>query len=674
MKFKYLNTQLHFFLILVLMNLLVFSAFRLVFYFWFYVPSDQITASILYQAFYLGLKYDLQLSILINLPLLLLAWLPPLKISFKSLARYFWLIYLLLINAAIINIYILDFGHYDYLSKRIDVTIIRFLEDFAVSLDMVWESYPVIAILTGFIFALFCLFWVFNKAYFYVNCVKREKNSKKVNSIIYITTIIMLFLGVFGKFSTYPLRWSDAFFSTNSFVSALASNPIMYFANTLKNKNSGYDFKKSQAAYPIMAKYLDLPKAKDEFVVLNKKSFTREEKSFTPLTLNQANPNIVMVFLESFGYDKTGLSGNPLNPTPNFDALARQGILFDQFYTPQGGTARSVFTAITGIPDIEMVRTSTRNPLIVSQHTVINSFSDYKKFYFIGGSVSWGNIRGLLGNNIPNIKFYEEQDYESVRNDVWGIQDHDLFKEANDVLKQTKAPFFAIIQTSGNHRPYTIPDDNHGFKVQDKQLAEVEPYGFRSVADYNSFRYLDQSIGYYIDLLKKEDYSQNTLFFFFGDHGNERQVKHRRPAEEQLLLTDYHVPFLIYSPGLIKQPKVIHKVASEVDVLPTIASVAGINYINTSFGRDLFNPKFDHQRYAFTYQRNGVVGLIGDKYYFKMKTDGSQGALYDLDSLQPTSNIINKSVDFAAQMKQLAQAYYESIRYVRHNNSSNSEE
>ena len=53
----------------------------------------------------------------------------------------------------------------------------------------------------------------------------------------------------------------------------------------------------------------------------------------------------------------------------------------------------------------------------------MNYLKDYEKFYFIGGSLSWGNIRGVIGN-VDGIKTYEEQDYKnSPHNDVWGISD-----------------------------------------------------------------------------------------------------------------------------------------------------------------------------------------------------------------------------------------------------------
>ena len=118
---------------------------------------------------------------------------------------------------------------------------------------------------------------------------------------------------------------------------------------------------------------------------------------------------------------------------------------------------------VTGIPDVApATSTSSRNPAAVDQHTIINDFEGYNKFYFLGGSTSWANIRGLLTNNIQDLHLYEQEDYQAPKVDVWGISDKNLFLEATKVLKRQQGPFFAVIQTADNHRPYTIPKEDQG--------------------------------------------------------------------------------------------------------------------------------------------------------------------------------------------------------------------
>ncbi len=58
--------------------------------------------------------------------------------------------------------------------------------------------------------------------------------------------------------SHYPLRWSQAFFSTNSFASALALNPVLYFFDTLKNREVEHDADSVRKHYDLIAGYLGL--------------------------------------------------------------------------------------------------------------------------------------------------------------------------------------------------------------------------------------------------------------------------------------------------------------------------------------------------------------------------------------------------------------------------------
>jgi len=377
--------------------------------------------------------------------------------------------------------------------------------------------------------------------------------------------------------------------------------------------------------------------------------------------------------LESFASYKTSLSNNPLKSTPNIEKLANEGYFFKNFFTPSTGTARSVWTFVTGLPDIEKNKTSSRNPLIVDQHTIINAFDEHKKLYFLGGSASWANIRGLLSSNIPDLELFEEGSYDSPDVDVWGISDLSLFREANDVLKNTTQPFFAIIQTSGNHRPYTIPDDNEGFDIWTEEDLEVEVtnYGFQSLDELNSFRFMDHSLGHFLKIAEQEDYFDNTLFVFFGDHGIHAPTGDHIPAyEAQLKLQGLRVPLVFYSKSLINSPRVFDTIASEVDVMPTVASLTGTSYLNTTLGRDLTDTQFDEERYAFTIEHgsNRTIGLLSEDYYLMMQPGGTKPRLHDLNSINPRANVASKNQELTDSLSSKLTHIWNTIRYMRENN------
>ena len=120
------------------------------------------------------------------------------------------------------------------------------------------------------------------------------------------------------------------------------------------------------------------------------------------------------------------------------------------------------------------------------------------------------------------MELIEMEDIDRPRVDVWGVSDLDLFKEADKILKDKKyseSPSFIIIQTAGNHRPYTIPDDNEGFIKKTHRKDDLNKSGFKSIEQYNAMRLLDHSIERFFELAKKSSYYDNTVFVLFGDHG-----------------------------------------------------------------------------------------------------------------------------------------------------------
>ncbi|VAW53835.1 sulfatase family protein [hydrothermal vent metagenome] len=675
MSFSNKIPRLHLYaLTALLLFLIVQTGLRVIFWLKFNNPTDPVTTHDLFWAFYLGMKFDLQASLGTLLPVLLLGWIKPLHPIYSSIGKRLWAIYISLAFAAMYLIYITDAGHYAYLQQRLNATALRFLENPFISATMVWETYPVVSGSFIFAFVLAVTIFIFLKLTNKIDSAEsvrlywKQKRWYKKTALIFIT-FIFAFSGLFAKISWYPLRWSDAFFSTHAFSSQLASNPVIYFSNTMKNVAETYDLDAAKQAYPEIVEYLGIQHPDN-----NKLNYARE---YTFAASGKAKPNVIVVILESFASYKTSLSGNPLNPTPHIAQLANDGYYFKNFFTPSTGTARSIWTFTTGLPDIEKNKTSTRNPLIVNQHTVINAFKDYKKFYFLGGSASWANIRGLLSSNLPDLKLYEEGSYQSEVIDVWGISDLSLFREANDVLKNIEQPFFAVIQTSGNHRPYTIPDDNEGFELltENDLPGDIKNYGFASLEEFNSFRFMDHSIGHFIERARKEIYFNNTLFVFFGDHGIHAATGNHIPAyEAQLNIQGLRVPLVFYGQNVIDKAKVFDTIASEVDVLPTIAAITKTDYRNTTLGRDLTDNTFAENRYAFTIEHGGgrTIGLLSDEYYLLMHPDGSKKRLHDLTAKNPRENVSAKNTETTQLLTKKLTALWNTIRYMRENNAQDS--
>jgi phosphoglycerol transferase MdoB-like AlkP superfamily enzyme len=393
------------FLFTACVNLAMFTLLRAAFWGAFNSPSDPLPGGVLLKSLYIGFKFDLRLALLINLPVLMFSWIRYIDPSRARPWRWLWSAYLLLVNLAVLFFYTVDFAHYAYLQSRLNITAVRFLHDLMISLQWVWETYPVVWGLLGLALLLVMFGYATSRVISRLSRGQRPAPGRWKNALAFSVVSVLVLLGIYGKLSYYPLRWSDAFFSTHPFSSSLAVNPVLFFFDTMGKREKPYDVEATRSHYGMVARYLGVTGPDAETL-----DFSRGAGPG-----RGSMPNIIVVLLESYAFHKTGMSGNPLRPTPRFDAVAKDSLLFRRFYVPSAGTARSVFSFVTGIPDVETRETSSRNPLIVEQHTILNAFEGYEKYYFLGGSANWANIRGLLARNIPGLKIYEEGSYSPLR-------------------------------------------------------------------------------------------------------------------------------------------------------------------------------------------------------------------------------------------------------------------
>jgi phosphoglycerol transferase MdoB-like AlkP superfamily enzyme len=652
------------FLALVALDMALFTLLRVGFLAAFPPPAGAASRSALVTAFRLGAQFDLRLAVLVALPLLLLGGVRAIGPFAGPRARRAWGAGLGLAHLALLFVYAVDFGHYAYTGSRVNVTILQFLRDAGTSARMVWESYPLVRGALALALAGLALWRLIARLLDRAAAAPPAAAPRRARVLASCLAGLFAAAAIYGKASWYPLRWSDAYFSSAGWASDLAHNPVLYFAETLRKDPAAYDLSRVRAAYPLVARYLGVERPDAERLVYARRR--------PPAAAPARRPNVVIVLLESFAAYKTGAFGNPLDPTPRFDALARQGLLFTRYYTPNWGTARSVWATVTGLPDEDANQTATRNPLIVSQHTILNELEGYRRLYFLGGSLNWANIRGLLARNIAGLEIHEEGSFRAPRVDVWGISDLDLFREATAVLSGQAEPFVAIVQTSGSHRPYTIPRESGGFVPRAIPDAEAARNGFVSAAEYNAFRFLDHGLGTFMDLAARERWFANTIFVFYGDHGLPASAPHIPPADEQMGLTHFHVPLLIVGPGLGRPAGRVDTVASELDVLPTVASLAGFGALNSTLGRDLLDPAFDEARFAFTVGDQGklpILGLVGQGRAFGMFGDGSHRRLMALDARDPRQDLMAAEPATAARMEALCRALHETAKYLPYANA-----
>jgi phosphoglycerol transferase MdoB-like AlkP superfamily enzyme len=436
---------------------------------------------------------------------------------------------------------------------------------------------------------------------------------------------------------------------------------LQNFFSTLRLRRPEFNESKARDYFPLMADWMQLT---------NKNNFSYRREIMPGSNSLESHPNVVLVLCESFSMYKSSMSGNPLNTTPFFNEMCNNGVFFERCFSPHYGTARGLFAIVTGIPDVQLYKFSTRNPLALEQHTIINNFEGYSKYYFLGGNPEFNNFEGLL-SNIDGLQMITEGKFHSPKMNVWGISDKNLFLEANDRLKREVKPFFAIIQTADNHRPFMIPHEDSGFVKTQLPPDTLHKYGFESINEFNSFRYSDFCFKKFIEAASKESYFHNTIFVFIGDHGVSGNAKALYPnAWTDQRLTDEHIPLLFYAPYLL-QPQKRKEVSSQIDVLPTIAGMVQQRYVNTTLGRDLLQPQQKNDsaknNYAFIINQDGTIGMVTDNYYFTKNLNFPEEQIFPLKG-----NNINYNWEevktIKARMSEVTTAYYETARWMLMNN------
>jgi arylsulfatase A-like enzyme len=136
-------------------------------------------------------------------------------------------------------------------------------------------------------------------------------------------------------------------------------------------------------------------------------------------------------------------------------------------------------------------------------------------------------------------------------------------------------------------------------------------------------------------------------------------------------LTTQHVPLLFYAPSLLT-PGRIDRTCSQLDLLPSVSALAHVPYINTTLGKNLFDTipinSVRFKNAAFLFEPNlKQIGIISDEYCYVHNLLSGREDFRSSRNNEPLPQTPAIEEDRKA-IKELAQAYYETARYMMLNN------
>jgi arylsulfatase A-like enzyme len=286
--------------------------------------------------------------------------------------------------------------------------------------------------------------------------------------------------------------------------------------------------------------------------------------SVLTVSAQQKKPNIIWITCEDIS-PFISAYGDPLVKTPNIDQLAKDGVRYTRVYTTAGVCAPSRSNIITGMYPTS-IGTQNMRTIGDPKYQPVPSYSavipDYVKCF-----PEYLRKAGYYCTN------NEKQDYQfEPPVTVW-----DENGPAASYRNRPKGkPFFAVYNLFITHESQLFGRKDS--LLLDSNKIAVPPYypdtkTVRHDMDrlFTNIERMDSQVGELIKMLKAEGLYENTIIFFYSDHGGALPWMKREVLERGT-----HIPLVIHFPGRKNAGTVNEELISAVDFAPTILSLTGI--------------------------------------------------------------------------------------------------
>jgi phosphoglycerol transferase MdoB-like AlkP superfamily enzyme len=611
-------------LLIGLVYLLVSLSLRLVLWWAFGRPADVLPGDLPW-ILGAGLANDLVELVYLWIPLSLYLLFMPVR-AFRSRVNL-WLLGagLWLTLFGMVYLAVVEFYFFDEFDARFNLVAVDYLMYSHEVLVNIWDSYPVpqaLALTAVAASLLFYLLWPGLRASLLDRTPLRRRTA-------FSALHAVLIAGVATGCSTQTLALSD-----NRVENELLSNGLSSFFQAFHTNELDYDRLYRTGDSRTLAQVLvgDLAPLGGRFTAADQGLLTRRVHFDAP---GLGKLNLVLVVEESFGCEHVGACGSKKGLTPEFDALARRGLFFANAYATGTRTVRGLEAITASIPPIPSESIVKRPGYEgVANWGEVMAALGYRTSFLYGGFGEFDNMNNFFAAHGYRVSDRSEIDDPRFGN-IWGVSDQDLFDHALDYFDAEQAtgqPFFALIMSTSNHKPYTFPEGIEGIPATG---------GGRKTG----VRYADYALGELLRKAADHAWFGNTVFVVVADHGARVYGKARIP------MYSYHIPLLIYAPQHL-QPRIVDVPASQVDIAPTLMALLGLDYEAPFIGRNLLVPTsrpvtllFNHNHDVALY-RNGRMAVLG----LKQSADVYRYAMGDREVGEKVQD---------AELVRLATAYYQ---------------
>ncbi len=338
----------------------------------------------------------------------------------------------------------------------------------------------------------------------------------------------------------------------------------------------------------------------------------------------ETKPNIIFILADDMGYGDAGCYGQKLIQTPNIDKLAKEGMLFTQFYagTAVCSPSRSSFmtgthTGHTPVRGNISVKPEGQWPLPDTTISIARLLQEAG--YVTGAFGKWGlggiNTSGdplkqgfdvFFGYNSQTLahNYYPNHLWENdTRINYNNTPQHQVYYSAEIIQQQAltfidkhkNKPFFLYLPYTLPHAALQVPDDSI-FEYYKKQFKErpvsipkvwngkkLQPQAYPHAAYATMVSRLDLYVGEVVNKLKALGLDKNTIVIFTSDNGPHAEGGNDpyyfnsngslRGIKRDVYEGGIREPMIAYWPGKIKAGSVSDYMGAFWDFVPTFAAI-----------------------------------------------------------------------------------------------------
>lgn len=473
--------------------------------------------------------------------------------------------YFILVSVATGIIFIADMALYPFWNFKLDALALSYLESPQGAFASVSAGFIVLRLLLICIVITTTSWLLISITPRYLQPVKTRRQ-RIVLTVVFLAFLPFYVISIRGGVGESTANIGKVYFSDDTFLNHSAVNPtfsLLYSLDKTKDYASEFNyFSEEEREEIIKGLFLEGRGEKGE---------------------GRNKTNVLVILMEGFGGQFVEAVSGRTEIAPNYNRLAREGIVFTRCYSNSFRTDRGTVSTLSGYPSfptLSVMKIPAKSRTLPCIASTLND-NGYASSFLYGGDINFTNMQSYLRTGGYQTIVSDVDFSSSERKDnPWGVNDDVTFNRLYDmIMHQKQQPWHICFLTLSSHEPWTVPY---------KRLNEEIP---------NAFAFTDHCLGEFVERMRKTPLWDNLLIVCIPDHGYEypKGISHE----------EHHRNSMLWIGGAVKEHKVVDTIMNQSDMAATLLGALGIDHSDYQYSRDILSSDYTYP-YAFFTFKEGI--------------------------------------------------------------------